>query len=147
MQVRPSVVILDGDKILLMKYNYSGNEVYALPGGNPDSAETLKETLLRELEEELRLRIAISELVLVGEVIFRENGKSTLHCIFLGNIQSGKPELNPEHTSALSFEWVPLSKLSALNMYPNVGIHIQALTDHQSKTKSQYIGQIQQNWF
>ncbi len=147
MQVRPSVIILDGDKILLMKYNYSGNEVFALPGGNPEGTETLEKTLVRELQEELNLSITVTSLVLVGEVIFHENSKSTLHCIFLGRILSGKPELNPEHTSALGLEWVPISKAIDLNMYPNVGKYIISVRDQQSQTKHLYIGQIQQKWF
>lgn len=147
MKVRPSVIILDEDKILLMKYNYGGNEVYALPGGNPDDVETLEETLVRELEEELNLHIEVTALVLAGEVIFRENGKSTLHCVFLGRILSGKPHLNPEHTSALSVEWIPLSETAELNMYPNIGKHILDLADQNPIIKSQYIGRIQQNWF
>lgn len=147
MQVRPSVILIDDNKILLMKYNYGGNEVYALPGGNPDDGETLVETLIRELEEELNLHIAVSALVLAGEVIFPESAKSTLHCVFHGRILSGLPVLNPEHTSALGVEWVSLSETVDLNMYPNVGKHIFSATDPHSKTECQYIGRIQQNWF
>lgn len=141
------MVILDDDKVLLMKYNYGGNEVYALPGGNPDPGETLEDTLVRELNEELNLSITVSKLLLIGEVIFAEKSKSTLHCIFLGSILSGQPNINPDHTTSLGFEWVNISSAEVINMYPNVGKHFRYLTGQTSGAETVYIGRIQQNWF
>jgi len=147
MNVRPSMVIVKDKKILVMKYNYNGNTVYGLPGGNPDRDETLEQTLIRELKEELNLEVAVGPLILTGEVIFAEKNKSTLHCVFLGASFSGSPALNPDHTTALTAEWKEVAEIDSLNLYPNVGQHIKSLLNENKPDTNIYIGRIDQKWF
>lgn len=147
MTVRPCILIVRDNKVLLMKYNYSGNDVYALPGGNPKSTETPEETLVRELKEELTLEVKVNRLLLAGEVIIPEKSRSTLHCVFLGKIISGTPRINPEHSTALECEWKDISQLDLINMYPNVGKYIKEIMLGNRPLKSLYIGKIEQNWF
>ncbi len=147
MIVRPSIIILQDDKILLLKYNYSGHDVYGLPGGNPNAAETLEEALVRELKEELDLTVRVDRLVLVGEVIGAEKKEAALHCVFTGQSVAGIPEINPAHTTALGCEWKDINEIDALNMYPNIGKYIKNLTLQKSPLTNPYIGQIDQKWF
>jgi len=144
MKVRPGIIVSKDDKILLMKYNYNGTEVFNLPGGNPEKGETLESALVRELKEELNIDVEINNLALVGEVILeKESGQteSTLHCIFSGKISLGCPRLNPAETSAPGLEWKEITELDLLNMYPNVGRFIK------KPPAKIYIGQIEQQWF
>ena len=145
MKVRPSILIIQDKKLLLMRYNYGGQDVFGLPGGNPDESETLENTLIRELKEELNIQIEVGQLALVGEVIFPEKHQSTLHCLFLGHVTAGAPQLNPAETTALECLWVDLTQLDSLNLYPNVGAHIQNVV-HQ-KPQNVYVGLIPQNWY
>jgi len=146
MIVRPSIIIYRDNKILLLKYNYNGTDVYGLPGGNPDPGETMKETLVRELKEELNIDIILGELVIAGEVISAENNKTTLHCVFRGVIVSGEPEINSDETTALEVVWKDISDLDKINMYPNVGEQIKVLVQ-QDEIIRPYIGRIKQQWF
>lgn len=145
MFVRPSVIILRDDEILMLKYNYSGNVVFALPGGNPDPSETLTDTLVRELKEELHLDIEPNGMVLAGEVIIGD--KSTLHCIFKARILSGIPVLNPLQTSAIGVEWLKVSEAANSNLYPNIGMYLGKLTEQNFTLQDPYVGQIKQSWF
>ena len=145
MKVRPSIIIVQDSKLLLMRYIYGGQDVFGLPGGNPDENETLENTLIRELKEELNIKIELERLALVGEVIFPEKNQSTLHCLFIGRITAGAPQLNPAETTALECLWVDLAQLDSLNLYPNVGAHIQNVV--QQKPQNVYIGLIAQNWY
>ncbi|MHB9094269.1 MAG: NUDIX domain-containing protein [Eubacteriales bacterium] len=147
MIVRPSVIIVKDNRVLLMKYNYNGQEVYGLPGGNPDDADTLQSTVVRELKEELNLDIQVGNLMLVGEVIFPERKKSTLHCVFWGEITGGAPGLNPEHTSAQEYVWMDINKIESVNMYPNIGKNIRDLVIQGRPSGTVYTGQIKQQWF
>lgn len=147
MNVRPSIIILQNRRILLMRYSCSGKDVYGLPGGNPDQYETLENTLIRELQEELNVDVKITGLAFVGEVIFREKGSSTLHCVFRGQISSGAPVLNPAQTTALSCEWLSLEEAASVNMYPNIGKFIKELLSGDCLLGPRYIGQIEQKWF
>jgi 8-oxo-dGTP diphosphatase len=141
MKVRPSVVIIENDCVLLMRYRYGQTDVYNLPGGNVDKGETLSQTVVRELQEELGVEIAVEKMLLLGEVLMPEPKKDVLHCVFLGKIMKGKPILNPEHTSALEIVWKPIDALKDLDMYPNVGAYLQESADFQ------YIGRVEQEWY
>jgi 8-oxo-dGTP diphosphatase len=142
MNVRPCVIIIQDNKILVLKYNYNGTTVYGLPGGNPDPGETLKETLVRELREELCIEISVKQIALAGEVI--RDGKATLHCAFLCYIDSGEPKANPEQTSSLGCEWLDISTIDCINIYPNVGKYIQKLALENLPV---YISKINQQWY
>ncbi|SMO65712.1 NUDIX domain-containing protein [Solitalea koreensis] len=147
MKVRPSVVILEGYSVLLMRYVYNGTEVYCLPGGNPDPMETLQEAVERELKEELGLKVEVQDLLFVAETHKPEKQEIVLHHIFEGKIAEGNPTINPEQTSALSAEWIEVDKLGDKNLYPNIGAEISILLGLGSKDRITYLGNINQHWF
>lgn len=147
MLVRPCLAIIQDNKILLLKYNYSGKDVYGLPGGNPEQDDTLEQTIMRELKEELNLEVTVEKLLLTGEVIFPEKNVSTLHCLFSGSIINGTPQINPAETSALEAVWVDADKIDSLNLYPNVGRELKELLTSEETRANPYIGKIYQQWF
>lgn len=144
MKVRPSAIIIENNHLLLLRYNYGGTDVFALPGGNPDAGETLTQTLQRELSEELGIETEVSELLFVGEVIL-PNQKDVLHCSFAAKIIAGIPTLNPKETTALEIVWKNVMQLHDINLYPNIGDAIQdtMLMGHNSV----YISKIDQKYF
>jgi 8-oxo-dGTP diphosphatase len=145
MKVRPSICLIKNNKILLMRYVFNGVEVYNLPGGNVDNGETLHETLIREMHEELDIEVLPSNLVLIGEVSLIEQKEDVLHCIFEGKITRNEPVLNPLETTAKNIIWLPIEALPYTNLYPNVGTE---LLDRLSKVKKEvYISKINQKWF
>jgi 8-oxo-dGTP diphosphatase len=142
MKVRPSAMILNGESILTLRYNYGNVNVYALPGGNPDPGENLTDALERELTEELGISTKTGKMVFCGEVIWDEIKKETLHIIFESGITSGAPELNAKETTALEMVWLPFSELSHTILYPNVGKYL--LSYIQGKPEPAHVGVIDQ---
>jgi 8-oxo-dGTP diphosphatase len=145
MKVRPSIAIVENNHLLLMKYRYGNTDVYNLPGGNVDKGETLTETVVRELMEELGIEVDLATMILSGDVIMPEGKEDVLHCVFEGKIFSGKPVLNPKETSALAVVWMPLVDLHELEMYPNVGAELQRF--YLKGRGVDYMGKIGQRWF
>lgn len=143
MNIRPALVILRDGKILTMRYRYGEKDVYNLPGGNVDFGEGLKDTLVRELVEELNLQVSVGDMLFAGEVHLKE--KQTLHCIFKGEILSGEPVLNPEETTALEVYWLEPEKLGEVNLYPNVGEALKYAMDGEQI--NWFLGKIEQKWF
>ena len=142
MKVRPSAMILSGESILTLRYNYGNINVFALPGGNPDPGENLTDALVRELSEELKITTKIGKMVFCGEVIWDEIKKETLHIIFESEILAGSPELNSEETTALEMVWLPFTELSHTILYPNVGKYL--LSYIQGKPEPAHVGVIDQ---
>ena len=145
MKIRPAILILENDKILTMQYRYGNEDVFNIPGGNVEIGESLTETLEREMQEELGIKVEVGNLILVGEVHFLEKNQQTLHCIFQGKILEGIPKLNPAETSAKSIKWLSINELHSKNMYPNVGEAIQKW--FSEKLENLYLGKIEQKYF
>lgn len=129
-----------------MRYNYSERMVFGIPGGNPEEGETLHETLVRELKEELRITVCPGDLLFEVETSRPgEPGKHTLHCLFTGEILDGEPSLNQAETSAAAVEWVDIAELEALHLYPHLGKQI--VQWHREQLPHQiYLGAILQPW-
>lgn len=145
MKVRPSIAIIENNNLLLMRYCYGNTNIYNLPGGNVDKGETLTQTVVRELKEELRIEVEVGKMILSGDVIMPKGKEDVLHCIFEGKIIAGKPVLNPHETSALAVVWMPLTDLNNLEMYPNVGAELQHF--FLKEQGNNYMGKIEQKWF
>jgi ADP-ribose pyrophosphatase YjhB (NUDIX family) len=147
MRIRPAIVIRDKDTILMMRYSYSGKDVFQFPGGNMEDVETLEQTLARELKEELNLPVSVEHLLLSAQVINHKKQQATLHCLFAGStLQSARPVLNPQETSALEVVWINIDQLDQLNLYPSVGNALKEILLH-NKATPQYLGAIEQPWF
>ncbi|MBB6001975.1 NUDIX domain-containing protein [Arcicella rosea] len=145
MKVRPSVAIIENEKVLLMRYRYGDTDVFNLPGGNVDAGETLTDTLIRELQEELGIQIAVGAMLVAGEVILPQQKTDVLHCVFKASIIAGIPALNAKETSALEVLWQPITSLNQLAMYPNVGDDLQVIL---SENKGfEYLGRLDQVWY
>lgn len=50
-------IIIEGDKILVMRRNKQGSEYYTLVGGRVQPSETIEQSLVREVKEETGLTI------------------------------------------------------------------------------------------
>lgn len=143
--IRPAILIIENQQILTMMYNYGGQEVYNLPGGNLELGEHLSDALAREMQEELGVEVSVGEMILVGEVYFEERKKHTLHLLFEGIITAGIPTLNPKETSALAIKWLAINELEKVNLYPNLS---KAIQDYLAgKLSNKYVGKIDQQWF
>ncbi len=145
MKVRPSALIIENNHVLLLRYNYGGHDVLALPGGNPDRGETLIQTIERELFEELQITTEVSDLIFMGEVLLPEVKNDVLHCVFIAKIIGGIPVLNPKETTALEIVWKNIMTLHQHNLYPNVSDAIQDLM--LTGSVAPYLGKIQQQYF
>ncbi|MBO0949745.1 NUDIX hydrolase [Fibrella forsythiae] len=145
MTVRPAVVLLRNDAVLLMQYRYGDTDVFALPGGNPDPGEDLEATLERELMEELGIEIQVFNMLFCGVVTRPNQKEDVLHCVFFGELFSGEPTLNPVHTTAKSVLWKPVDELTDLAMYPSVAAAIQE--HHTAMLPTTYLGYIEQPFY
>ena len=109
-------IIIKDNQLLVMHRNKFGTEYDTLPGGNIEMGETPEQALYREVQEETMIVFANPRLV------FIEHADSMYgdQYIFVGEYQSGEPQLHPEseeiHINKLGQNlfnprWMPLNQL------------------------------------
>jgi len=124
-RIRAAGIIVDGDRILLVRHVQGGDAVWVPPGGGlePDDGST-KATVKREVYEEAGVDVEVGPLVFVREFI--ETGRNTFHVeqFYLINSWWGKPHLNnlkglggDEHVIKAA-EWLHRNELSDKRVYP-----------------------------
>jgi len=144
MRLRPAIIIIENNHILLMKYQYGEEQIYNFPGGNLEDEELLPIALERECKEELGIDVEVGKMLFLGQMAGNEFRKAALHVFFEGFIIGGVPILQANETTAAEVVWLPLAELSVVNLYPNAG---DALQDYLITGKSgKYLGLIEQRW-
>ena len=93
--VRPTGILIEGDRMLLVKQCVTETRNWSLPGGRLEAGETIEQCLVRELKEETGLDVAIKELLYITDR-FSGSNTHTVHMTFLLERTGGKPD---------GFEW------------------------------------------
>ncbi|WP_195269429.1 NUDIX hydrolase [Eubacterium sp. 1001713B170207_170306_E7] len=124
---RVAGICIQNGKVLLQRpTNDSG---FSFPGGHVAFGETNKETLMREFKEEIGADISVSELKWVGEIFFSWGGKLCHQiCLYYtvviedGDTPKKGIFMAQEQLEGRNFEiefhWVPIDKLSDIEIYP-----------------------------
>lgn len=109
------VIIIEDGKLLVFfrrkKKNEENITYYAIPGGHLEDNETLEETAVRELKEEMNLDIEI--LGYLGKLVVDNQEENYYHGkIIGGNLQFGGEELERNSDSNYyEIRWIPISEL------------------------------------
>ncbi len=119
MKQRVSAVIINENKLLLIKRIKPDKEYYVFPGGSVEEDETLQRAMWREIKEELSVDASI------GKFLFKiQNGEREENFFlidsFIGRLEIGGPEKERTNTNnQYHIEWVNLGELNQLqNLYP-----------------------------
>ncbi len=110
-----AAIIRDGRVLIVQRAQPPMRGVFTLPGGVVEIGETLHQALVREIEEEVGMKIEPVALAGHRDVIVRDgNGKVERHFIilpFAARWLSGEPKLNHELADA---RWVLPNEIADL---------------------------------
>lgn len=119
MRGRGSVILIENDKVALIKRIREGKVYYVFPGGGIEKGETPEQATIREAFEELGVTVTLSECLVTAEL-------SGTQYFYLGKIVGGMfgtgsgEEFTDTTNNRGTYEpmWVELKDLSTLDVKP-----------------------------
>ncbi len=109
-----AAVIVDGDRFYLTQRGYGNYKgLWEFPGGKVEPGETYEQALVREIREELGIRIRVERHLITTCHIYEEYG--VLLNAYLCFIEEGEPTLK-EHQAA---QWLTIDGKGDLRWLPN----------------------------
>ena len=126
-----AAIIHDNGKILATQRGYGEfKDGWEFPGGKMQPGETAEEAIIREIEEELRVRIAPEKLLITVECDY-PNFHLTMHCFF-STIVEGTIEL-VEHEA---MKWLADNELDSVAWLPADLEVVEAIKAYLKQKKS-----------
>ncbi|WP_057763080.1 NUDIX hydrolase [Cytobacillus praedii] len=129
MRDRGSVVLIDNNKVGLIKRIRDGSVYYVFPGGGVEDGETPGEATKREALEELGVEVKINECI--AKLEFNGTQYFFLSEIIKGIYGTGEGEefTNKNRNRGTYFPiWVEIEKLSTIDVKPKeVALKVQSL--------------------
>jgi len=123
---RVAALAIHNNKVLL--HRYENFDFWALPGGRAELQENTKETILRELKEELDEEVVVERLLWCCESFFNHMNKDVheLGFYYLVKFKEDSPLLHIEEEfekleldgSKMFFKWIPLDEVDNLKIMP-----------------------------
>lgn len=89
--IRVTGILIEDNKILLVKQKVSEKRNWSLPGGKLERGETLEEGMIREMKEETGLDVEVLKMLYLCDVSATDN--TLLHISFLLKRNKGEIQL------------------------------------------------------
>lgn len=121
--LRVAAVLVKNNKILVQREK-NGNE-YALPGGHVKIRETLEDGLIREIAEEIGVKIVCKRLLWSEECFWEWNGKQAHNIAFYYLIELDENSEIPDEefisqkdNCNVLIGWMPIDEIQNVTIYP-----------------------------
>lgn len=124
-RVRVATILPQGDSLLLVRHRKGDKSYWMLPGGGLDYGETFEACAIREIKEETGLDISIERMLYLSEAICPRGTRHVVNVYMLGRIEGGTLAI-PADDVIDAVEFVPLSELTAITLYPPIAEHLLA---------------------
>jgi ADP-ribose pyrophosphatase YjhB (NUDIX family) len=91
LRVRPTGILIEDNRLLVVKQWVTPTRGWSLPGGRLESEETIEQCLVREFKEETGLDIKAGELLYITDRFFQDH-LHIVHMTFLVTRTGAKPD-------------------------------------------------------
>jgi 8-oxo-dGTP diphosphatase len=138
-RIRVGVVLVDGDRLLLVRHQKKDATYWLLPGGGLDYGETIEECAKREILEETGLEIEVKKFLYLSEGIAPDKSRHIVQLFVLGERTGGNLIACDEEVIA-EVAWIPFSELKTITLYPTIAETLLASQQEGFKGEMRYLG-------
>ncbi len=117
---RISVVVVEDEKILLVKHRKGTRQYWVLPGGRLEFGETFNDCAVRELQEETGLIVEPQKFLFLSEAIAPDRSRHIVNVYLKAKVVGGKLQLGDEPVLA-DVDFLPLAQLDQITLFPPIG--------------------------
>ncbi|MNY41854.1 Diadenosine hexaphosphate hydrolase [compost metagenome] len=108
-----------------MRHRKGDKTYWMLPGGGLDFGESFEQCAIREIKEETGLDISIERMLYLSEAICPRGTRHVVNIYLLARIEGGTLTV-PEADVIDAVEFIPVSQLSEVTLYPAIAPELQA---------------------
>lgn len=138
-KVRAAIILVENDRLLLVRHTRDGRAYWVCPGGGVEYGETIEQSLHRELQEEVNLQIQVGNLVLICETIPPDEHRHEINFFFRGRICGGEPRLGEDKVVA-EFGFFPLDEIDRLTIYPDIKAELREILQLDFRSGVKFLG-------
>ena len=113
--VRPTGVLIEDGKMLIVKQTVDNSRGWSLPGGKLEQGETIEKALIRELKEETGLAVEVTELLYICDKT--DVNPPVIHITFLVKKAGGEITLPTNEFESTPIYDVKMVKIDNLTEY------------------------------
>ena len=130
---RVSVLVIEDEKILLVKHRKGSQEYWVLPGGRLEYGETFVDCAVREMKEETGLDVEPEKFLFLSEAIAPDLSRHIVNVYLKAKVVGGTMCLGDEPILA-GLDFLPLAELEETTLFPPIGKIIGDTFAKNSKT-------------
>jgi ADP-ribose pyrophosphatase YjhB (NUDIX family) len=117
-KVRVRLIIINQQQILLE--HVTNEDFYFYPGGKMEKYETLEQTAIREVQEELAAQVTIKKILYIRDFVSQDQEEHSLEIFMLAKLDNYniiKNPYDPDYKEHHEFIWCNVNQLPD-NLYP-----------------------------
>ena len=138
---RISVIVVEGEQILLVKHRKGNRQYWVLPGGRLEYGETFEECAVREMKEETGLDVKVDDFVFLSEAIAPDRSRHIVNVYLTAHVVGGILKLGDEPVLA-AVDYLPIKDLPSLTLFPPVGKTVIDSLPSSTKGCIRYLGNL-----